>query len=99
MTPNSLTAFAGTGQRRDGRPPFVAWTLRILLCATDERTSTDDLQRMLARANAELSNEECAAIYAAAKTMLSQLRAGAADAVQKRRSIETAEQEIERKLR
>lgn len=57
--PNSMTAIAMQGAAQvNGRPPFIAWVLRMMLCVTDSRTQEGDTARLLARARIELTEDE-----------------------------------------
>lgn len=58
------------------RPPFVAWTLRILLCATDSRTKDGELTRLLDRAAEDLTTEEATVVAQTAHACLSEIRRG-----------------------
>lgn len=80
MNPNSMTTLASTNGRKSmstaGRPPVVAWTLRILLCTTDARTAQGEVTRMLDRAHEELTVEECAVVVETVKACLGEIRRG-----------------------
>lgn len=59
-----------------GRPPVVAWSLRLLLCATDQRTQDGDLVRLLDHARDELTAEEVSVIFETTKACLAEIRKG-----------------------
>ena len=77
--PNSLTAIAIAEHRpashtRAQRPPVVAWTLRMLLCMTDERTKPGETERLWERAIEELTEQQRSAVGHAVRESLTTMR-------------------------
>lgn len=84
--PNSMTPLAMQGAANvNGRPPFTAWVLRMMLCVTDSRTQEGDTARLLARASVELSEDERGEVVDTVLACLTLIREGSAKAAEKRR--------------
>lgn len=83
MSPeNSMTSIARSNGTPSipvaGRPPIMAWTLRLLLCTTDPRTQEGETIRLLNRMvdDGHLTREERAVVVETVKSCLLEIRKG-----------------------
>lgn len=62
---------------RATRPPFVSCVIRLLVCATDDSTSADELRQQIERAAEELTPAERSLALTAARSCILAIRHGA----------------------